>query len=373
MPEPRFPLEVAFCGYCSLVQLTASVPPERLFHEYFYFSSFADTAVQNAKEIANRLTAHRGLDSDSFVIELASNDGYLLRHYQDHGVPVLGIEPAVNIAKVAQDRGVPTLNEFFNLELGERLHAADTTADIVHANNVLAHVPDLNGFVAGIARILKPSGLAVIEVPYVMDLIDLVEFDTIYHEHLCYFSLIALDRVFQRQGLKLVDAERIPIHGGSLRLFVQHGAVRTEQSSVLKELLLQERAKGLDRIDYFKDFAGKVENLRENLLGVLRELKGQGKRIAAYGASAKGSTLLNYFGVGRETLDFVVDRSTAKQGFYTPGTHLPIFPPEQLLREMPDYVLLLVWNFADEVITQQHDYCERGGHFIVPIPEVHVA
>ncbi|MBI4294375.1 MAG: class I SAM-dependent methyltransferase [Betaproteobacteria bacterium] len=367
--EQRYPLELVFCEDCSLVQITESVAPERIFGEYAYFSSFSDTMVAAAKSLAARLVHERGLGRNSLVIELASNDGYLLEHYASAGVPVLGVEPAANIARVANERGIRTRNEFFGLESARQLVNEGLSADVLHANNVLAHVPDLNGFARGIGIVLKPRGVAVIEVPYLRDLVEKCEFDTIYHEHLCYFSVSALMPLFARHELALVDIERIPVHGGSLRLFARRSGV---PEPIVKTLLEEERAAGmLDRAYYF-GFADRVERLRRELLALLGKLKAEGKKIAAYGASAKGSTLLNFFGIGRDILDYVVDRSTEKQGKYTPGTRLEIFAPSHLAEDRPDYLLLLSWNFLDEVLSQQADYRSTGGKFIVPVPEVRI-
>jgi len=369
-PQAIYPLDLVFCGRCALVQITETVPPEELFRNYLYFSSFSDTMLRHAQDLVQRFASSRCLNGESLVVEVASNDGYLLQYYQQRGIPVLGIEPAVNVARVAREqRGVRTMCEFFGEELARRLRGEGVLADIVHAHNVLAHVADLNGFVRGIHTLLQDDGQAVVEVPYVKDLMDHCEFDTIYHEHLCYFSLTALSQLFERHGLTIQDVERIPIHGGSLRLFVGHGR---RQTRACCEMLAEEAAWGVGRLAAYLGFGARVEGLKADLLALLRDLKRQNKRIAAYGASAKGTTLLNYFGIGRETLDFVVDRSPVKQGLYTPGTRLPIYAPVTLLETMPDYALLLTWNFADEVLDQQAEYRRRGGRFIIPIPELRV-
>jgi SAM-dependent methyltransferase len=321
--------------------------------------------------VVERLIPLRHLNSKSLVIEVASNDGYLLQYYQQYGVPVLGIEPAVNIAKVANEHGISTLAEFFGEELAQKLKKEGIQADIVHANNVLAHVSNLNSFVAGIECVLKDGGIAVIESPYVKYLIDRGEFDTIYHEHLCYYSLTSLTYLFARHNLVVQDVERIPIHGGTLRVFVgKKGFV--QPGPAVAELMAEEAAWGADRLEYYQDFAQKVEALKKELVGLLKGLKASGKRIAAYGAAAKGCTLLTYFGIGQETLDFVVDRSTYKQGRYMPGTHLPILPPAKLLEVQPDYVVMLSWNFAEEIMRQQAEYRARGGQFIIPVPNLKV-
>ncbi len=372
-PEERFPLHLALCRNCALVQITESVSPETLFREYLYFSSFSDTMLRHAQTLVEKLIPLRGLGEGSLAAEIASNDGYLLQFYRQKNIPVLGIEPAVNIARVAEQNGIRTISEFFGEELARQLAARGERADVIHANNVLAHVPDLNGVAAGFSLFLKDNGIVVSESPYVKDMIDQVEFDTIYHEHLCYYSLTALDRLFARHGLRIFDVERLPIHGGSLRIFACHDRPdMPPRSDAVITLLREEAAWGVGETEFYSSFGGRVLALRERLLALLRDLKAEGKRIAAYGASAKGSTLLNFFGIGGEMLDFLVDRSTHKQGRYTPGGHLPILAPEALLETQPDYVLLLTWNFADEILAQQAEYRDRGGKFILPIPNVHV-
>jgi SAM-dependent methyltransferase len=367
-PEPTYPLDLVFCPACSLVQITETVPPERLFRDYPY-SSFSDTMVLSAKELIERPSPNASSDrarwsSRSRATTATCSSTIAISACRSSA----SSRPRTSPASPRRAASL-TLCDFWRA-LAEAPAADGRLADVLHANHVLAHVAELGGVVRGIRRILQPGGLAVVEVPYVRDLIDQREFDTIYHEHLCYSSLTALDRLVGAHGLVVSDVERLGLHGGSLRVSVGHpGSPRSER---VRELLSDERAIGMLDTAYYRDFAGRVDALRAELLALLRELKARGKRLAAYGASAKGSTLLNTFGIGAEILDFVVDRSSVKQGRYTPGTHLPILPPAALLERRPDYVLLLTWNFAEEILVQQAPYRAQGGRFIVPVPEPRV-
>ena len=370
-PEPKFPLRVAICRSCWLLQILDLVPPVRLFSEYLYFSSFSDVMLRHAKTAAEKYTLDFHLNAQSHVVEIASNDGYLLQNFVAANIPCLGIEPAANIAKVAREKGIETLVEFFGNSLAQKLAVEKKSADLILGNNVFAHAPDTNDFVAGLKTLLKPKGRIVLEFPYGVDFIEHTEFDTIYHEHVFYFTLTALQPLFARHGLDIFHVKKLTIHGGSLRMFAGHAGDYAGEASV-KNLLADEKSKGINSLAYYENFAAQVLEIKRSLRELLAQLKQQGKSIAAYGASAKGSTLLNFFELSKETFDFVADRSTYKQGRLTPGTHIPIVPPEILFEIRPDFTLLLAWNFADEILAQQKSYREGGGKFIIPVPRVTV-
>ncbi len=369
-PPVLVPLDVVFCANCSLVQIAQTVDPEVLFcRSYPYFSSVSPALMRHFGGSAESLIERLQLGPQSLVVEAASNDGYMLRVFNERGIPVLGIDPADGPANAASGKGIRTINAFFTRELAEKLHADGHRADLFLANNVLAHVADLNGFVDGMATLIGATGTAVIECPYLVDLIEHCEFDTIYHQHLCYFSVSALDALFRRHNLFLNRVERTSIHGGSLRVFV---SARESADETVAERLTAEGASGLTAIGYYQDFAASIDRLKADVMQLLHALKAEGKTIAGYGAAAKATTLLAYFGIDRSILEYVADLNPFKVGRHMAGNLLPIVSPEALKTDPPDYVLILAWNFAREIMNQQQPYHDRGGRFIVPIPSVQV-
>ncbi len=370
--EAFYPLHALVCGNCFLVQLKEYVSADDIFTEYAYFSSYSTSWVAHAKRYCEMIQARLGLGADSLVVELASNDGYLLQHFPPLGVPVLGIEPAANVAKAARDRGVPTLVEFFGVRLADRLAKEGTRADLIVGNNVLAQVPDLNDFTAGMARLLALEGVITLEFPHLERLMAESQFDTIYHEHFSYFSLVTIERLAARHGLKLIDVEELSTHGGSLRVYLAHQASSHPVGPLVTGLLARERRLGLEDLSTYRAFAEQVKQTKRRLLAFLIEAKDSGKRICGYGAPGKGNTLLNYCGIGTDFLDFTVDRSPYKQGRFTPGMHIPIRPVEAIDEARPDLVLILPWNIKDEIVQQMRHIGEWGGRFVVPIPEVTV-
>ncbi len=365
--DTRYPLEVAFCPNCTLVQILHTVEPEVLFcQDYPYYSSVIDTLMEHSRLNALELIDRHQLGSDSLVMEIASNDGYMLRNFAHRGIKVLGIDPAQGPVNEAIDVGVESLCAFFTSQLARRLRDDGLRPDIIIANNVLAHVADTNGFVEGIALLLKDSGQAVIECPYVRDLVDNCEFDTIYHEHLCYFSLTALDRLFVRHGLFINDIRHLNIHGGSLRIYV---GKQEQRSEAVNRRIDDEQSAGVTSYGYYEQFSRRVEEIRIALRRLMFDLRSSGYTIAAYGAPAKGTILLNYLGLENSCIPFTVDRNSRKQGKYVPGVRIPIRDTSELLIRMPDYTLLLPWNFKDEILRQQQTYRSRGGRFIIPIPK----
>ncbi len=365
--QPRYPLQLAFCEDCSLLQVTETISPTLLFqHDYPYFSSSSPALLRHAGEHAEALIGGHDLNSTSFVVEIACNDGYLLRNFVQRGIPCLGIDPALGPADHARKLGVPVINDFFSLKLAKKLAAEGKHADIMIANNVVAHVGQINDFVAGFAELLKPDGIAVLECAYAVDMIEKCEFDTLYHEHLFYHTLHGLKPLFERHGLKINDVQRLPIHGGSLRVFASRSERRSNR---LVGLLAEERDRGVDTIAWCRDFAERTSALRRSLVELLRREKENGARIACYGAAAKGATLINCLDFEPGFFEFVADANRFKQGRFMPGQALPIVHPDWLVDTQPDLTLLLVWNFAGEVLRQQAAYRNAGGHFVVPVPE----
>jgi SAM-dependent methyltransferase len=370
--ERRFPLHVRVCESCFLVQASDSVPPGEIFSDYAYFSSYARSWVEHARQYALTMISRHGLGPDSLVVEIASNDGYLLQHFRDCGIPVLGVDPAANVAAVAIAMRIPTEVAFFGSETARRLATAGKSADLMVANNVLAHVPDIRDFVSGFSLLLKPEGVATFEFPHLLNLIREVQFDTIYHEHFSYLSLLAVERVFAAGGLKAIDVEEISTHGGSLRLFAAKQGSSHRPAPGLDRLRAKEKDAGLDRVEGYRGFAARVAAVKQEFLAFLAAARADGKTIAAYGAAAKGNTFLNYCGAGRGDIVCVFDRSPVKQGRLLPGSHIPIEAPERLTDIRPDYLLVLPWNLAVEIQADQAVLESWGGKFVTAIPELRV-
>lgn len=369
-PERSFPLHARVCPSCLLVQVDDSVPPDAIFSDYAYFSSYSDSWVAHAKRYSEAMIERFKLDGQSLVVEIASNDGYLLQHFKAAGVPVLGVEPAANVAETARAKGIDTEVAFFGVETARRLVAQGKRADLMAANNVLAHVPDIRDFVGGFATLLKPEGVVTFEFPHVLNLIEKVQFDTIYHEHFSYLSLVTVEKVFSAVGLKAIDVEELPTHGGSLRLYAAPKASSHQPSARLDALRAKEHAAGLDSLAGYEGFAAKVAEVKRGFLAFLAEAKAGGKTIAAYGAAAKGNTFLNFCGVGPDDIVAVFDRSLAKQGRLLPGSQVPILSPDKISEIAPDYLVILPWNIADEVMEQMRPLMKAGSSFVTAVPGI---
>jgi len=371
--EAFYPLRAYVCEHCLLVQLEALVDPDAIFTEYAYFSSYSETWLRHAAAYVDMITERLGLDARSTVVELASNDGYLLQYFLPKGIPVLGIEPAANVAKAAVDRGVPTRVEFFGEEAARRLVAEGVRADLIIGNNVLAQVPDLCDFIKGMKTLLKPGAVITLEFPHLVRLVEENQLDTIYHEHFSYFSMLSVSRCFELHGLKVFDVEELPTHGGSLRIYGAHAEDPSKPvGSAVRELMDRETCKGLTRMEYYSGFEIQARRTKHQLLDFLIRAKREGKSIAGYGAPGKGNTLLNYCGIRTDFLDYTVDRNPYKQGRFLPGTHIPIHHPDRIRETRPDYVLILPWNLKDEIMNQLSYVRTWGGRFVIPIPEVTV-
>jgi 2-polyprenyl-3-methyl-5-hydroxy-6-metoxy-1,4-benzoquinol methylase len=366
--EPFFPLHAYVCEGCFLVQLDEFQSPEEIFGHYRYFSSFSQSWLRHAETYADAMMARFSLGPRSQVVEVASNDGYLLQYFHRRGIPVLGIEPAINVARAAEEKGITTLVRFFGINTARSVTLMGKQADLLIGNNVLAHVPDLNGFAAGLKIALKPEGVLTLEFPHLLKLMAFNQFDTIYHEHFSYFSLLTAGQVFARHGLRVFDVEELPTHGGSLRVFVCHEGAAFKDSGKAEDLLARECEAGLDRIETYRGFGENVRRLKRDLLRFLINAKEQGKTTVGYGAPAKGNTLLNYCGIGTDLLDYTVDASPHKQGLYLPGSRIPIYAPGRIAETKPDYVLILPWNLKDEIMAQMAHVHGWGGQFVLPVP-----
>ena len=369
--EMFYPLKAYVCEVCFLVQLPEFATPDEIFSDYAYFSSYSDSFLDHARDYVGQMCEHFGYNNESQVIEVASNDGYLLQYFKERGVPVLGIEPAGNVAKVAQEKGIPSEVRFFGVETARDLHRRGLEADLLLGNNVLAHVPDINDFVGGLKLALKSGGVITMEFPHLARLMDSNQFDTIYHEHFSYLSLVSVERVFEAHGLKLFDVEEIWTHGGSLRIYAQHADTGAQkEADRLVALRNLERTEGFETLPHYLGFQSRIDGLKRDFLRLLIDAKEAGKSVVGYGAPAKGNTLLNYCGVREDLLEYTVDRSPHKQGLFLPGTRIPIYAPERIMETRPDYVVILPWNIRIEVMEQMSAVRSWGGRFVVPIPEV---
>jgi SAM-dependent methyltransferase len=372
-PETLYPLHSYVCEKCFLVQLPEHVSPKEIFEEYAYFSSYSDSWLEHAKGYVDLMISRLGLNSESLAIELASNDGYLLQYFREKGVPVLGIEPAKNVAEKAIEKGIPSVTEFFGVKLARKLVAEGRQADLLLGNNVLAHVPNINDFVGGMKILLKPDGVITMEFPHLVRLVEENQFDTIYHEHFSYLSFTTVEEIFRSHGLILFDVEELPTHGGSLRIFARHKSDESKKVPMaVTELKEREATWGVTKLDRYRAFGEKVEATKRDILGFLIDARNKGKQIAGYGAPGKGNTLLNYCGIRTDFLAYTVDRSSYKQGKFTPGCRIPIHAPERIKETKPDFLFILPWNLRDEIMKQNSFIREWGGKFVVPIPGIRV-
>ena len=371
--EKKYPLCAYVCDNCFLVQLSEFEKPENIFEEYAYFSSYSSTWLQHAQNYVNMMIKKFSFDEKNLVIEIASNDGYLLQFFKEKNIPILGIEPAVNVAKVAKDKGIPTITKFFSVDTANELRKDGKKADLIVGNNVLAHVPNLNDFVKGLKILLKPTGIITLEFPHILQLIQKNQFDTIYHEHFSYFSLVTSRKIFSFHGLTIFDVEEIPTHGGSLRIYVKHSEYNdisiNERVSILLE---KEKQYGLENISTYTNFIKNVDTVKKKLHEFFNGVRDSGKKIVCYGAAAKGNTLLNYCNIGNNFIDYVVDQNPYKQGLFLPGTHIPIKNPDEIQKTKPDYVVIIPWNLKDEIMEQMKYIRDWGGKFVIPIPEVSI-
>ena len=370
--EISYPLRVVWCKSCGLLQIDEIVPPEILFRNYVYVSGTSEALRKHFEGLATEVVTNFKLNSESLVIDIGSNDGTLLKEFKKVGPKVIGIEPAVNISKSAQEEGITTVNDFFSENIAKKIIKDNGKADAITATNVIAHTNDLDKLLKGVSHLLKDEGIFVIEVPYLVDLLEKVEFDTIYHEHLSYFALRPIKIFFDEHDFKIIDIKRVKIHGGTIRVFVSKKKSRYNINKNVNQLILLEKEKKIHEVMAYRKFAERVEKLKEDLVGLLQKLKSENKKVIGYGAAAKGNTLLNYYHIGPELIEFIADLSPMKQNKFTPGTHIPVYSPERIYEIKPDYMLILAWNFADEIMKQQIKFKEMDGKFIIPVPEVKV-